>query len=48
MKNSNLFESLHFRYFGPVDGHDVVGLAKTLRDLKDIPGPKLLHVMTKK
>ncbi|MBP7806484.1 1-deoxy-D-xylulose-5-phosphate synthase [Candidatus Gracilibacteria bacterium] len=48
MKNSNLFESLHFRYFGPVDGHDVVGLAKTLRDLKDIPGPKLLHVLTKK
>lgn len=48
MKNSNLFESLHFRYFWPVDGHDVVGLAKTLKDLKDIPGPKLLHVMTKK
>lgn len=48
MKNSNLFESLNFRYFWPVDGHDVIGLAKTLRDLKDIPGPKLLHVMTKK
>jgi len=48
MKNSNLFESLHFRYFWPIDGHDVIGLAKTLEDLKKIPGPKLLHVLTKK
>jgi 1-deoxy-D-xylulose-5-phosphate synthase len=43
-----LFESLNFRYFGPVDGHDVVGLAKVLEDLKDIPGPKILHCLTKK
>lgn len=48
LKQSNLFESLNFRYFGPVDGHDVVYMAKILNDLKDIPGPKLLHVVTKK
>ncbi len=45
---SNLFESFNFRYFGPVDGHDVKHLAKTFSDLKDIPGPKILHVLTKK
>jgi 1-deoxy-D-xylulose-5-phosphate synthase len=48
LKQSNLFESLNFRYFGPVDGHDVVHLAKLMEDLKDIQGPKLLHVITKK
>jgi 1-deoxy-D-xylulose-5-phosphate synthase len=48
LKQSNLFESLQFRYFGPVDGHDVVRLTKILADLKDIPGPKILHVLTKK
>ena len=48
LKQSNLFESLNFRYFGPVDGHDVVHLAKLLDDLKGIKGPKLLHVITKK
>src|SRR5690606_32628201 len=48
LKQSNLFESLNFRYFGPVDGHDVINLAKTLEDLKDIPGPKILHCITKK
>lgn len=48
LKNSNLFESLNFRYFGPVDGHDVNKLVKTLEDLKHIPGPKLLHVVTVK
>lgn len=48
LKQSNLFESLKFRYFGPVDGHDVVRLTKIMADLKDIPGPKLLHVLTKK
>ncbi len=46
--HSNLFESLNFRYFGPVDGHDVVHLAKVLNDLKNIPGPKLLHIVTTK
>ena len=48
LKQSNLFESLKFRYFGPVDGHDVVRLTKVMQDLKDIPGPKLLHVLTQK
>lgn len=48
LKQSNLFESLGFRYFGPVDGHDVVYLTKILNDLKDIPGPKLLHCLTVK
>jgi len=48
LKDSNLFESLNFRYFGPVDGHDVEGLVKVMEDLKDIPGPKLLHVVTVK
>ena len=48
LKQSNLFESLNFRYFGPVDGHDVERLVKVLRDLKDIPGPKILHTITVK
>ncbi|MCH2229085.1 MAG: 1-deoxy-D-xylulose-5-phosphate synthase [Crocinitomicaceae bacterium] len=48
LKQSNLFESLNFRYFGPVDGHDVIGLAKVMEDLKDIPGPKILHCITRK
>jgi 1-deoxy-D-xylulose-5-phosphate synthase len=48
LKQSNLFEALNFRYFGPVDGHDVIGLAKVLEDLKDIPGPKILHCLTRK
>ncbi|MGC9330613.1 MAG: 1-deoxy-D-xylulose-5-phosphate synthase [Bacteroidales bacterium] len=48
MKQSNLFESMKLRYFGPVDGHDVVYLTKILDDLKDISGTKVLHVLTKK
>jgi 1-deoxy-D-xylulose-5-phosphate synthase len=48
VKQSNLFESLNFRYFGPVDGHDLQRLTKILSDLKDIPGPKLLHCITVK
>ena len=48
LKESNLFESLGIRYFGPVDGHNVDYLTKILKDLRDIPGPKLLHVITKK
>jgi 1-deoxy-D-xylulose-5-phosphate synthase len=44
----SLFRSLGFKYYGPVDGHNVRGLVKTLEDLKDIPGPKLLHVVTVK
>ena len=48
LKESNLFESLDFRYFGPVDGHDVFHLVRTIQDLRDIPGPKLLHIRTQK
>ena len=48
LKQSNLFESLNFRYFGPIDGHDVEQVEHVLRDLKDIPGPKLLHLITTK
>ncbi len=48
LKQSNLFESLNLRYFGPVDGHDVNHLAHVLSDLKDIPGPKILHCVTVK
>lgn len=44
----NLFESLGFRYFGPIDGHDVGELVEVLSQLKQIKGPKLLHVVTKK
>ena len=48
LKQSNLFESLNLRYFGPIDGHDVDHLVSVLNDLKDIPGPKLLHCITRK
>ena len=47
-EQNNLFESLNFQYFGPVDGHDVERLAKVLDELKDIPGPKILHCITRK
>lgn len=48
LKQSNLFESLNLRYFGPVDGHDVNHLVQVLSDLKKIPGPKILHCVTMK
>ena len=48
LKQSNLFESLRFRYFGPVDGHDIHRLVKVMNDLKNIPGPKILHCLTVK
>lgn len=48
LKQSNMFESLKFRYFGPIDGHDVNHLVRVMRDLKDIPGPKILHCLTVK
>lgn len=48
LNKSNLFESLNFRYFGPVDGHNLKELVRTLRALREIEGPKLLHVMTVK
>lgn len=48
LKESNMFEGMGIRYFGPIDGHDVKYIAKVLRDLRNIPGPKLLHIITKK
>lgn len=48
LKQSNLFASLNFRYFGPVDGHDILHLTELLKDMKRIQGPKLLHIKTKK
>ncbi len=48
LNESNLFESLSFRYFGPVDGHDVNHMVDIMNDLKDIPGPKILHAVTVK
>jgi 1-deoxy-D-xylulose-5-phosphate synthase len=48
LKQSNLFESLNLRYFGPIDGHDIDNLTTVLNDLKDIPGPKILHCITTK
>lgn len=47
-RSSNLFESLNLRYFGAIDGHNITKLVDTLQDLKDIPGPKLLHIITTK
>lgn len=48
LDRSNLFEGMGFRYFGPIDGHDIMHLIKVLEDLKRIPGPKLLHCLTVK
>jgi 1-deoxy-D-xylulose-5-phosphate synthase len=48
LDKSNLFEGMNFRYFGPIDGHDVLHLVEILEDLKRIPGPKLLHCLTVK
>ena len=48
LKQSNLFESLNFRYFGPIDGHDVTHMVEVFNDLKKIPGPKILHILTTK
>jgi 1-deoxy-D-xylulose-5-phosphate synthase len=47
-KSSNLFESLNLRYFGPIDGHNITKLVDTLGDLRNIPGPKILHIITTK
>ncbi|MDR1897095.1 MAG: 1-deoxy-D-xylulose-5-phosphate synthase [Prevotellaceae bacterium] len=48
LSEGNFFESLNFRYFGPIDGHDINTMVKTLSRLKTIKGPTLLHVLTKK
>ena len=47
-KESNIIEALNFRYFGPIDGHDLEGLLSILKELNEIKGPKFLHVITKK
>jgi len=46
--SANLFESLKLRYFGPIDGHNITKMVDTLKDLRNIPGPKLLHIITVK
>ena len=46
--SSNPFEALKLRYFGPIDGHNITKLVDTLKDLREIPGPKLLHIITTK
>jgi 1-deoxy-D-xylulose-5-phosphate synthase len=48
LKSGNFFEAFNFRYFGPVDGNDVIRLVKLLKDMNDIKGPKLLHIHTVK
>ncbi len=48
LRNSNLFESFNFRYFGPVDGHNIPQLIRVLKSLNAIEGPKLLHIRTVK
>ncbi|HEY6978698.1 MAG TPA: 1-deoxy-D-xylulose-5-phosphate synthase [Chitinophagaceae bacterium] len=47
-KSSNLFEALNIRYFGPIDGHNITKLVDTLKDLRTMPGTKLLHILTVK
>jgi len=47
-RQTNIFEGLNIRYFGPVDGHDVEGLVRILNEIKSFKGPKVLHVITKK
>ncbi len=46
--SANLFEALKIRYFGPIDGHNITKLVDTLKDLREIPGPKILHIITTK
>lgn len=46
MRQQNVFEGMNIRYFGPVDGHDVLALTKVLKEIKDMKGPKLMHVHT--
>ncbi len=48
LSQSNFFEALNLRYFGPIDGHDIDHLVSVLEDLKNIPGPKILHCLTVK
>lgn len=45
-QQQNIFEGMNIRYFGPINGHDVKNLARVLRDIKDMQGPKILHLHT--
>ena len=47
-QQQNIFEGFNIRYFGPVDGHDLPGLIRVLNNIKDMKGPKLLHIKTTK
>ena len=47
-RQQNIFEGMNIRYFGPIDGHNVKNLARVLRDIKDLKGPKILHLHTVK
>lgn len=47
-KQNNIFEGMNIRYFGPMDGHDVKGLVRILKDIKDFKGPKVIHLITTK
>lgn len=47
-RQNNIFEGMHIRYFGPIDGHDVINLIRILSEIKDFNGPKVLHIVTKK
>ena len=47
-QQQNIFEGMNIRYFGPINGHDVKNLARVLRDIKDMQGPKILHLHTVK
>lgn len=47
-KSQNIFEGLNIRYFGPIDGHDIDRLVKVLNEIKDMQGPRILHIRTKK
>ena len=47
-REQNIFEGLNIRYFGPIDGHDVGAIVKVLRDIKDMSGPRILHIKTQK
>lgn len=47
-QQQNIFEGMNIRYFGPIDGHDVKNLARVLKELKELEGPKILHLHTTK
>jgi 1-deoxy-D-xylulose-5-phosphate synthase len=47
-REQNIFEGLNIRYFGPIDGHDIATVVKVLNDIKDMQGPRILHIKTKK